>query len=416
MKNMVNSQVAKEKAGGNKVIIRCGAVKRGVLKGVAFFCALVVFAGVFPVWGTVAEEPTLTSEAYVLMEGSTGEILCEKDATKQLRPASITKIMTLLLIFEAVESGKISLTDEVGVSEHAASMGGSQVYLEPYEKQPVETMIKCISIASANDASVAMAEFLAGSEEAFVARMNERAAELGMENTHFVNCYGLDTDGHYSCALDVAKMSRELIMKYPQISNYSTVWMDTFVHTTSRGQTEFGLTNTNKLIKTYQGITGLKTGSTGLAKYCLSATARRDDMNLIAVVMAAPDTKTRFKEAAELLNYGFANYQLFTYDFEGAEIGNVPVKAGVVKEIALKPEGVFSKLCSKDVKKDAIEITYTYEEGLMAPVLAGAPAGSVTFSYGGKEIGNIRLVTADAVAKAKYSDALFSVWKQYFGR
>ena len=172
MKNIVNSQVAKEKAGGNKVIIRCGAAKRGVLRGVAFFCALVVFAGVFPVWGTVAEEPTLTSEAYVLMEGSTGEILCEKDATKQLRPASITKIMTLLLIFEAVESGKISLTDEVGVSEHAASMGGSQVYLEPYEKQPVETMIKCISIASANDASVAMAEFLAGSEEAFVARMS----------------------------------------------------------------------------------------------------------------------------------------------------------------------------------------------------------------------------------------------------
>ncbi|MDE7325314.1 MAG: D-alanyl-D-alanine carboxypeptidase [Lachnospiraceae bacterium] len=385
-------------------------------QGIAFLCILMLLTGLFPMLNTAAEEPTLTSEAYVLMEGSTGEILCEKDATKQLRPASITKIMTLLLIFEAIESGKISLTDEVGVSEHAASMGGSQVYLEPYEKQPVETMIKCISIASANDASVAMAEFLAGSEEAFVAKMNERAAELGMENTHFVNCYGLDTDGHYSCALDVAKMSRELIMKHPQISNYSTVWMDTFVHTTSRGQTEFGLTNTNKLIKTYQGITGLKTGSTGLAKYCLSATARRDDMNLIAVVMAAPDTKTRFKEAAELLNYGFANYQLFTYDFAGAAVGSVPVKAGVKKEVALKPEGVFSKLCSKDVKKDAIELTYTYEEELMAPVEAGIPAGSVVFSYGGKEIGSIQLLTVDAVAKAKYSDALFSVWKQYFSR
>lgn len=383
---------------------------------VALFCIMTTLVGLCPVRRTAAEELSLTSEAYVLMEGSTGEVLCEKDATKQLRPASITKIMTLLLIFEAIEDGKISLTDEVSVSEHAASMGGSQVYLEPYEKQQVETMIKCISIASANDASVAMAEFIAGSEEAFVARMNERAAELGMENTHFVNCYGLDTDGHYSCALDVAKMSRELIMNHPEISNYSTVWMDTFVHTTAKGQTEFGLTNTNKLIKSYQGITGLKTGSTGLAKYCLSATARRDDMNLIAVIMAAPDTKTRFKEAAELLNYGFANYQLYAYDFTGSQLAPVPVKSGVEKEIALVPAHAFSVLCSKDVKKDAIEIVFEYEKSLTAPVEAATPAGRATFLYEGKELGSIELVTADAVEKAKYSDALLSVWGQYFKR
>ncbi|MDE7212384.1 MAG: D-alanyl-D-alanine carboxypeptidase [Lachnospiraceae bacterium] len=392
----------------------CGGKKTKCI--LAVVCVLLLTVGLFPVQKTAAEELTLTSEAYVLMEGSTGEILCEKDATKQLRPASITKIMTLLLIFEAVESGKISLTDEVSVSEHAASMGGSQVYLEPYEKQPVETMIKCISIASANDASVAMAEFIAGSEEAFVAQMNERAAQLGMENTHFVNCYGLDTDGHYSCALDVAKMSRELIMNHPEISNYSTVWMDTFVHTTSRGQTEFGLTNTNKLIKSYQGITGLKTGSTGLAKYCLSATARRDDMNLIAVIMAAPDTKTRFKEAAELLNYGFANYQLYRYDFSGDTIARVPVKSGVEKEIALIPQQEFSKLFGKDVKKDAVELVFTYEKELFAPVEAGTPAGRATFLYEGKELGSVELVTADSVAKAKYSDILLSVWKQYFKR
>lgn len=390
--------------------------KKAARRLLALLCIAAALAGLLPARRAGAEELALTSEAYVLMEGSTGEVLCEKDATKQLRPASITKIMTLLLIFEAIEDGKISLTDEVSVSEHAASMGGSQVYLEAYEKQPVETMIKCISIASANDASVAMAEFIAGSEEAFVARMNERAAELGMENTHFVNCYGLDTDGHYSCALDVAKMSRELIMNHPEISNYSTVWMDTFVHTTAKGQTEFGLTNTNKLIKSYQGITGLKTGSTGLAKYCLSATARRDDMNLIAVVMAAPDTKTRFKEAAELLNYGFANYQLYTYDFAGGGPAPVPVKSGVEKEIALMPEHAFSVLCSKDVKKDAVELVFEYEESLTAPVEAQTPAGRAVFLYEGKELGSVSLVTAGGVAKAKYADALLSVWAQYFKR
>lgn len=390
--------------------------KKGVRQLIALCCVIFLTASLFPGRRAAAEEITLASEAYVLMEGSTGEVLVEKNATKQLRPASITKIMTLLLIFEAVQSGKISLTDEVSVSEHAASMGGSQVYLEPYEKQPVETMIKCISIASANDASVAMAEFIAGSEEAFVAQMNERAAQLGMENTHFVNCYGLDTDGHYSCALDVAKMSRELIMNHPEISNYSTVWMDTFVHTTSRGQTEFGLTNTNKLIKSYQGITGLKTGSTGLAKYCLSATARRDDMNLIAVIMAAPDTKTRFQEAAELLNYGFANYQLYRHDFSEDQIKSVPVRSGVAKEIALVPQQEFAKLCGKDIKKDSIELVLTYEESLNAPVAAGTPAGRASFVYEGKELGSVPLVTADAVAKAKYSDVLLSVWKQYFKR
>lgn len=405
MKHMETAQKAKEKQRGGRRIL-------------ALFLILlsISISPMAKAGAAAAKEPELTSEAYVLMEGSTGEILCEKNATKQMRPASITKIMTLLLIFEAVENGKISLSDEVSVSEHAASMGGSQVYLEPYEKQPVETMIKCICIASANDASVAMAEFLAGSEEAFVARMNERAAELGMENTHFINCYGLDTEGHYSCALDVAKMSRELIMKHPQISNYSTVWMDTFVHTTSRGQTEFGLTNTNKLIKTYQGITGLKTGSTGLAKYCLSATARRDDMDLIAVIMAAPDTKSRFREAAELLNYGFANYQLYTFDFAETKLLNVPVKSGVKKEIALKPANIFSKLFDKDIKKDGVEISFTYEESLFAPVQAGTPAGRAIFSYGGKELGGVDLVTAESVEKAKYSDALLAVWKQYFGR
>ena len=234
------------------------------------------------------------------MEASTGTIIYEKDAHSILHPASITKIMTLILIFDALDAQKISLDDVVTVSEHAASMGGSQVFLEPGETQTVDTMIKCISVASANDACVAMAEFIAGSEDAFVAQMNERAAGLGMKDTNFVNCCGLDVDNHMTSAYDVALMSRELITKHPQIHNYSTIWMENITHVTKKGSSEFGLTNTNKLIKQYAYATGLKTGSTGLAKYCVSATAEKDNIKLIAVIMAAPDYKVRFADAAHL--------------------------------------------------------------------------------------------------------------------
>ena len=390
--------------------------RKKALTGSLILFILLDFLRFLPCTPVQAEEMYLTSEAYVLLEGSTGQILCEKNATKELRPASITKIMTLLLTFEALESGRIKLTDEVSVSEHAASMGGSQVYLEPYEKQTVETMIKCISIASANDASVAIAEHLAGSEEAFVAKMNERAKQLGMEHTNFVNCYGLDTDGHYSCALDVALMSRELIMKHPEISNYSTVWMDTFVHTTRKGQSEFGLTNTNKLIKTYSGITGLKTGSTGLAKYCLSATARRDNMNLIAVIMAAPDTKTRFREAAELLNYGFSNYKLYCSNYDNMIFDKVPIKYGMETEVSVRASKEFTYLCSKDISFEQIEVKTEYEKALTAPVAAGAVAGKIRFIYNGKEIGNVDLVTQNEVKKQKYSDALKKTMTDYFNK
>ena len=254
----------------------------------------------------LAEEKTVSGGAVdisavsaVLIEGSTGDIIYEKDKDKELVPASITKIMTLTLIFEALDNGKLTLETPVSVSEYAASMGGSQVFLEPNETQTVDTMIKCISIASANDAAVAMAEKIAGSEEAFVKKMNEKAVALGMKHTQFKNCTGLDDNiesGHFSSAYDVALMSRELITKHPEISNYSTVWMDTIIHKTKKGETEFGLTNTNKLVRFYDGITGLKTGSTSKAKYCLSASARRDDMDLIAVIMAAPDHKKRFSK------------------------------------------------------------------------------------------------------------------------
>lgn len=359
-------------------------------------------------------EVEITSVAAVLMEGSTGKVIYAKNESEQLRPASITKIMTLLLIFEALDSGQISLEDSVPVSEHAASMGGSQVYLEPYETQSVDTMIKCISIASANDASVAMAEFIAGSEEAFVQKMNARAKELNMNQTNFVNCYGLDTDNHYTSAMDVALMSRQLIVNHPEISNYSTVWMDTFVHTTRKGQTEFGLTNTNKLIKSYQGITGLKTGSTGLAKYCLSATARRNDMDLIAVIMAAPDTKTRFAEAAKLLNYGYANCSIFKDTAEDIVFPMVPVKQGVVEEVQSKPQGIFSYLCLKGTVPTDITKEVNILPECTAPVKENDVIGKITYFYQGEEIGSLPIVASTTVDKAGYGDYLKQLLKRYF--
>lgn len=346
----------------------------------------------------------ITSTSAVLIEGSTGSIIYEKNKDEKLKPASITKIMTLLLIFEAVDSGKIKLTDEVSVSEYAASMGGSQVYLEPFETQTVDTMIKCISIASANDASVAMAELIAGSETEFVARMNDKAKELGMLNTNFVNCCGLDVDNHYSTAYDVALMSKELITKHPEISNYSTVWMDNITHTTRKGQSEFGLTNTNKLIKHYNGITGLKTGSTSLAKYCLSATAKRDGMDLIAVIMAAPETKVRFAEASRLLDYGFANCSIFRDANKDLQVVPVPVKKGIAAGVNYKAKEDFSFLCLKDTNPSDITKEITMYESVTAPVKENDKVGEITYKLGGSKIGTVDIVASENIEKARFKD------------
>lgn len=363
---------------------------------------------------TKAKPLDITSTAAVLIEGSTGAIIYDKNKDEKLKPASITKIMTLLLIFEAIESGKIKLTDEVSVSEYAASMGGSQVYLEPFEVQSVDTMIKCISIASANDASVAMAEYIAGSEESFVQRMNERAKELGMNNTHFVNACGLDEDNHYSSAYDIALMSRELITKHREITKYSTVWMDTIIHTTRKGQSEFGLTNTNKLIKYYNGITGLKTGSTGLAKYCLSATASRDGMDLIAVILAAPDTKTRFNEASKLLDYGFANCSIFNDKNEDLVITPIPVKKGVSTKVLYKAKEPFSYLCLKDVNPADIKKVVTIQEELVAPIKENDKVGEITYELNGKKIGSVEIIASETVDKAGFKDYFGRVLKNFF--
>lgn len=359
----------------------------------------------------------LTCSSAVLIEGSSGKVIYEKNKDEQLMPASITKIMTLLLIFDAIDEGKLKLTDTVTVSEHASSMGGSQVYLEPYETQTVDTMIKCISIASANDASVSMAEHIAGSEEAFVKMMNEKASELGMKNTHFLNCCGLDddiTEGHYSSAYDIALMSRALITNHPEISNYSTVWMDSFTHVTKKGESEFGLTNTNKLVRTYDGITGLKTGSTSKAKFCLSATAKRNGMDLIAVVMAAPEPKTRFSEAAKLLDYGFANCTLYedhNADFTTKEL---PVRGNIKGIVPVQIKEHFTYPCVNGETSESITKNTIFNEKITAPVNEGDVLGKVIYYYNGKEIGSVPILASSTVPKSTYGDYFKHLWSILF--
>lgn len=350
--------------------------------------------------------PAIQAPSAVLMEASTGTIIYEKDAETKRSPASITKIMTLILIFDALDSGKIKMTDEVVTSAHAKSMGGSQVFLEEGETQTVETMIKCIVVASGNDASVAMAEYIAGTEEEFVKMMNERAAGLGMANTHFEDCCGLtDSPTHVTTAKDIAVMSRELINKYPQIHNYSTIWMENITHVTKQGTKEFGLSNTNKLLKmaTNFNVTGLKTGSTSLAKYCLSATAEKDGVRLIATIMAAPDYKARFADAQTLLNYGYANCRLYE-DKEMLPLPEMAVDNGVEDSVALKYSGTFSYLSLNGEDLTAIEKKLELPESIDAPVEEGQSVGVLTYSLAGKKLGEIPVLTAGAVREAGFMD------------
>ncbi|GLB30432.1 D-alanyl-D-alanine carboxypeptidase DacF [Lacrimispora amygdalina] len=352
--------------------------------------------------------PALQSPSAILMEASTGQVIYEKDADEKRSPASITKIMTLILIFDALESGKIKMTDEVVTSAHAKSMGGSQVFLEEGEVQTVETLIKCIVVASGNDASVAMAEYIAGTEDEFVKMMNERAAALGMANTHFEDCCGLtESPTHVTTARDIAIMSRELINKYPQIHNYSTIWMENITHVTKQGTKEFGLSNTNKLLKmaTNFQVTGLKTGSTSIAKYCLSATAEKDGVRLIASIMAAPDYKVRFADAQTLLNYGYANCKLYE-DKEMLPLPDMVVDNGVEEIVPLKYGGSFSYLSLKGEDFTAIERKLELVPSITAPVEDGQSAGSLIYTLGGKKIGEVPVLTAGAVREAKFGDYL----------
>lgn len=354
----------------------------------------------------VRADLSISAPAAVLIEASTGEVIYEKNSTERRSPASITKIMTLLLTFEQIEAGKVSLTDEVIVSAHAAGMGGSQVYLAEGEVQSLETMIKCIVVSSGNDASVAVAEHIAGSEEAFVEMMNERAVQLGMCDTHFEDCCGLtDSDNHYSTAMDIARMSKELITKFPEIFQYTTIWMEDITHETRQGSVNFTLSSTNKLLKQYQYTTGLKTGSTSKALFCISATAKKDEIDLIAVVLGAPTGNDRFQDARVMLNHGFSVCDLYV-DTNEEPLMPVPVEGGVGEEVQLMYQKEFRYLDMEGNNLDGVEKVLELPERVEAPIKAGEEAGQAKYLLNGIEIGHIPILYNEDVAKATYKDYL----------
>ena len=356
----------------------------------------------------------ITAPSAILLEASTGQVIYEKNATERRSPASITKIMTLLLIFEALSEGKVSLQDEVVTSAQAKSMGGSQVFLEEGETQTLETMIKCIVIASGNDASVAVAEHIAGSEADFVEKMNAKATELGMVDTHFEDCCGLtDSDGHYTTAKDVAIMSRELTVKYPEVFTYTRIWMEDITHVTRRGSSTFTLSSTNKLLKWYQWTTGLKTGSTAKAKFCISATASKDGMDLIAVIMGAPDPKERFHDAEKLLNYGFSVSNLYV-DENKEPLPQMRVEGGVEESVSLHYAEEFRYLDVTGRDLSAVEKELKLPESVKAPVTEGETAGQAVYRIGGEEIGRVAVLYDASVEKAGFGDYFKKVLGVYF--
>ncbi len=347
---------------------------------------------------------SLDCKSAVLMEASTGKILYEKNADEALPPASVTKIMTLLLVIEAVDNGKIKLTDMVSVSENAASMGGSQVYLKVGEEMSVEEMIKCVVIASANDCAVALAEFLFGSEEAFVAEMNNRAKELGMNHTSFENTNGLDdtVTNHVISARDIAIMSRELI-KHELILKYSSIWMDTIRNGS------FGLTNTNRLVRFYSGANGLKTGSTAKAKFCISATAKRDGMQLIAVIMAAPNRDIRNNAAKTLLDFGFANYGV--YNMPSGDLDPIPARGGELDICKLEFSDVNLILEKEKISK--ITTRTEIPEAINCPVTKGDKVGRIVLEYNGELIGETDIIAAESIEAISYLGLLSRIFKGF---
>lgn len=381
-----------------------------------FFCVFIIFSLCFTVGAnakTVSSECDITdinvpfettttnaeigtqldikAKSAILLEPYTCKILYEQNADEKLPPASITKVMPLLLVMEALNRGDITLETMVYASEHACSMGGSQIWLEPGEGMTVDELLKATVIASANDACVALGELLAGSEEGFVAMMNKRAKELGMNNTNFVNATGLDADNHYTTAHDIAIMSAELI-KHPLIKNYSTVWMDSL----RNGESE--LVNTNKLVRFYNGTTGLKTGTTSKAKYCLSATAERDGMELVAVVLAGESSDLRFSGAKKLLDFGFANYSFSEIGAELEEELTIKVEKGVKKDLKVNCGDTVSVLLPKSEKKE-IKREIKWNKDLTAPIKKGDTVGSVDIYVGENQVGSLSVVADEEIEK-----------------
>jgi len=356
-----------------------------------------------------ADAPPLAvdAKAACIMEAESGNILFENKSHDRLAPASVTKVMTILLIYDAIAEGKIGMDDIVTVSEHAATMGGSQVFLEPMEKQSVRDLTKSIVIASANDAAVAMAEFLGGSEDGFVAMMNQKAQALGMANTSFQNACGLDADGHFTSAHDIALMSRELWIKHPEAFEYTTTWMDTITHSTARGDSTFGLTNTNKLVRWYEGATGLKTGSTGKAGYCLSGTAERDGMKLIAVVLGASAPTTRFQEVMKMLDYGFAHFKVVCGDAAGTVVGEIPVAKSKRTSVPVIVQDKVSAVAAKG--NDEVTSALSLREDVAAPVAVGDVVGEIVYTYGGQELGRSPVIAAEDAERSTVGDAFMRI-------
>ena len=341
---------------------------------------------------SVGTDLNLECGGAVLIEQNSGRVLYDHNMHQKLRPASVTKVMSLLLIMEAIDSGRLSYTDKIPCTEEAAAMGGSQIWLDVREELTVDEMLKAICVVSANDCTVAMAEYLAGSQEAFVAQMNDKAKELGMNDTTFKNCHGIDEGGHETSAYDIALMSRELLTKHPDITKYTTIWMDSL----RDGKSE--LVNTNKLIRNYKGATGLKTGSTSIALYNLSASATRDDLSLIAVVMKAPTTKIRFAEAEKLLDYGFNNFQYSKFANANDILKTISVEKGVKDNIELTYENSAGVLIKKGESKN-VEQTINIPDKISAPINKGDVVGNIVYTVDGNEISRVNIIANETVEK-----------------
>ena len=349
----------------------------------------------------------LTCGAAILIDQDTGTVLYEHNSHDKLRPASVTKVMTILLIMEAIDSGQLKYTDKISCSANASNMGGSQIWLDETEELTVDEMLKAICVVSANDCVVAMAEHIAGSEEAFVTKMNEKAKELGMNDTTFKNAHGLDEDGHLTSAYDIALMSRELLSKHPDITKYTTIWMDSLRDGKSQ------LVNTNKMIKTYNGATGLKTGSTSLALYNLSVSATRDGFNLIGVIMKAENSKVRFAEAKQLLDYGFNTYTYKQFAKKDEIVNSIDVEKGVLDTVNVVYENDARSLVKKG-EEDRIEQDIMLDMKINAPISKGQKLGEVVYTLDGNEVGKVALVAEDEVKKLNYiNSSSFVFWKWF---
>lgn len=354
----------------------------------------------------------IESPSVLLMELNSGQVLYEKDPDTARRPASVTKIMTMLLAFDAIDSGKLSLDGTITVSEHAAGMGGSQVYLEVGETQTVEDMLKCMIVSSANDAAVAVGEAIAGSEEAFVDMMNAKAEELGMNNSSFANACGLEAKGHVMSARDIAILSRELLLKHPEVLDYTTIWMDTIIHKTKRGESEFGLANTNKFLKKYEGANGLKTGYTSAAGFSMSATATRNGTTLIAVVMGSKTKDIRYSDAAKLLNYGFANCSIYTDNNVLDGINEISIEGGVKENIAVKAKNDFTYVFVGNDSTGEISKKMVMEKE-SAPVEQGEVVAKMQYEQNGTVLGTVDIIAGETVEKQQYHHALEKIFRRF---